>query len=339
MSRDAGDDRPDCWVLTDGRASMRNQCMGLAEALGMEVVHKRAAPKGLHRILPPGLIPPTLAAQGGKGDPLAPPWPRLLIACGQNTVHLSIAVRRAARGQTFTVQLESPGVSPRHFDLVVPPRHDGLSGSNVVPTVGTLHRVTESRLAEARAHFSPRYENMPRPLVAVLVGGDSRRYKMTEQVARVLTAGLRDMVAQGAGLIVTTSRRTGPRAEAILREGLATAENAAPGRARPVEIWDGEGENPYYGYLALADMLVVTCDSVMMLCEAVATGKPVQMVQLEGGGGKFARFHQTLMDHGAVRPFDGTLSTWEYAPINDVFRVAAEVRARLESRGLAPPSA
>ncbi|MDH5526244.1 MAG: mitochondrial fission ELM1 family protein [Nitrospirota bacterium] len=318
--------RPDCWVLTDGRASMRNQCLGLAEALGMEAIHKRADPKGLHRILPPGLWPPSLATQGKNGDVLAPPWPRLLIACGQNTVHLSIAVRRASRGQTFTVQLESPGVSPRHFDLVVPPLHDGLTGRNVVPTTGTMHRVTESRLAEARIHFAPNYATLPRPLVGVLVGGDSRRFKLTEAVAKALAAGLKTMVAAGAGLLITTSRRTGPKAEAILR--------AAFGPDDPVAFWDGEGENPYYGYLALADMLVVTCDSVMMLCEAVATGKPVQMVTLEGGGGKFARFHQALMEHGAVRPFDGTLAGWKYAPINDVLRVAAEVRTRLESRGL-----
>ena len=50
---------------------------------------------------------------------------------------------------------------------------------------------------------------------------------------------------------------------------------------RPVGgwVWDFTGENPYFGILALADMLVVTQDSVSMISEAAATAVPVTVVR------------------------------------------------------------
>ena len=124
----------------------------------------------------------------------------------------------------------------------------------------------------------------------------------------------------GAGLAVTPSRRTGAANEAVLREGLA---------AVPSVIWDGEGENPYFGYLALADAIVVTADSVSMVSEACATGKPVYVFDLEGGSRKFKRFHDNLREAGITRAFEGTLAEWRYRPPDDTERVAREVRRRM----------
>src|SRR3546814_15726728 len=78
--------------------------------------------------------------------------------------------------------------------------------------------------------------------------------------------------------MVTPSRRTGPDNEAILRARLA---------GLPAEIWDGEGENPYFAYLGLADAILVTADSVNMVCEAASTGKPVYVIALDGSSDKF----------------------------------------------------
>ena len=65
------------------------------------------------------------------------------------------------------------------------------------------------------------------------------------------------------------------------------------------------GDNPYYAYLAVADALLVTADSVSMVSEAAATGKPVHIIDLGGGDAKFARFHETMREAGITRPFAG----------------------------------
>jgi mitochondrial fission protein ELM1 len=80
--------------------------------------------------------------------------------------------------------------------------------------------------------------------------------------------------------------------------------------------------------LGAADAIIVTADSVSMISEAAATGKPVHIVELDGGSKKFARFHQALRDAGVTRPFAGMLGGWGYAPLDDTARAAAEIRRR-----------
>ena len=303
------------WVLSDGKPGMENQALGLAEAVGLGIRVVRVAPRAPWRFLAPLRIAARLAENG-----LAAPWPRLLIATGRQSVPYSLAIRHASPS-TFTVQIQSPGLTSRYFGLVVPPRHDGLSGANVLPTRGALHRVTPARLAADAARFAPALAHLPRPLVAVLIGGDNGVYRMTEAVADHLIAGLRHIVeTQGAGLAITASRRTTPAIVARLRDAMA---------GLPAVMWDNTGDNPYFGYLGLADHVVVTGDSVSMVSEACATGKPVHVIDLEGGSAKFESFHAGLRADGLTRPFAAPLAHWTYAPLEDTALVAAEVRRQI----------
>ncbi|MEJ2565612.1 MAG: mitochondrial fission ELM1 family protein [Gammaproteobacteria bacterium] len=312
------------WVITDAKPGMENQCLGLAEALGLDIVRKHVYPRPPWKYLPPGLWWTPLRAYTPDSDPLVPPWPDVLIATGRATVAAAIAIRRASQGRTFTIQIQNPGVAFRHFDLIIPPRHDNCSGPNVFPTRGALHRVTAERLAAEAARFAPSLAHLPRPLVAVLIGGTNKIYRVTPEIIRGLADKLAAMSrATGAGLLVTLSRRSGAEAAAVLRDRLADI---------PTVIWEGDGDNPYFAYLGLADHIVVTADSVSMVSEACSTGKPVYVVELEGGSRKFQRFHQGLRADGVTRPFTGVLANWHYAPLNDTQLAAAEVRRRLAQR-------
>ncbi|WP_207462556.1 mitochondrial fission ELM1 family protein [Azospirillum sp. SYSU D00513] len=322
-----------CWVVTDGKAGMENQCLGLAEALGLTPVVKRVRLRAPWRQLSPFLRVGNRFAAGPAGDPIAPPWPDLLIGCGRQSIAPSLAARKGSGGRTFTVHIQDPQIDPRHFDLVVVPRHDRLRGPNVLVTRGSLHRVTPAMLAEAGARHASRLARLPRPRVAVLIGGSSGAYRLT----RAIMAGVADRLAawareHGAGLMVTPSRRTGAENEAILRARLEGP--AAEGLA--VEVWDGRGENPYFAYLALADLIVVTADSVNMVSEACSTGKPVYVIGLEGGSPKFRAFHEGLVRDGHTRPFGGGPEVWTPPPLDETQAVADEVRRRLLERRAAP---
>ena len=313
-----------CWVITDGKPGMENQCLGLAEALGVTPVIKRVRQRSPWRQLSPWFRLGKRFAAGPGGDRLEPPWPDLVIATGRHSVVPALSVARRSRGRCFTVQIQDPVISPRHFDLVVVPEHDRLRGANVLVTRGALHRVTAAKLAEAAARLGPLYDHLPRPRVAVLVGGDNGAYRLTPTIMGDLAEGLTHLAQDfGAGLMVTPSRRTGADNEAILRARM---------RGVPSVVWDGEGENPYFAFLGLADAIVVTCDSVSMVSEACSTGKPVYLVPLAGGSAKFAAFHEALMRAGIARRFDGGFATWSYAALDDTARVAAEVRRRLAAR-------
>jgi mitochondrial fission protein ELM1 len=170
---------------------------------------------------------------------------------------------------------------------------------------------------------------LPRPLVAVSLGGNSAAYHMDQEVALRLADTLATLAgAGGYGLAITASPRTPERAVAAIRQRLA-AELAGS----KAVFWDGTGENPYLGYLANADAILVTADSVNMVSEAAATGKPVHIVELAGGSDKFRRFHAALRSAGITRPFTGTIEQWRYNPPNDTARAAAEVHRRMAARG------
>ena len=312
-----------CWALTEGFAGMENQCVGLAEAIGIRSEIKRVRrPQMPLKYLPPYLWPNPLAS-AVEGASLSPPWPDVLISSGRGSVAAALAIRNLSGGKTFAVHIQTPYVAPSRFDVVVMPQHDSLRADNVVVTRTALHRVTKERLAEAARNFRSRMSHLPRPLVAVLVGGSNRHQKCSPEImhrmAHQLVLAARDC---GGALAVTTSRRTGEKNGKILRECL---------QGVPLFFWDGIEENPYLGLLALADAIVVTSDSVSMVSEACAVGKPVHVFNMGDGPKKLRRFHQALMDDGVTRPFAATIEHWSYDPPVETERVAAIVRERIGS--------
>lgn len=315
--------RAGCWVLTEGIAGTENQCLGLAEAMGEEPLLKRASLAAPWRHLPASWPLPPLGALAPGSDPLQPPWPSLLIAGGRKAVGLALRLRRVAG--CFTVFVQDPRVSPARFDLVVAPRHDGVSGANVVETRTALHRVTPARLAAAREQFAPALEELPRPLVAVLAGGASRRHRFVPGDAAALGQALAAMARDaGAGLALTASRRTAPASMEALVQALGEV---------PLQHWQGEGENPYFGYLALADAIVVTGDSVSMTSEACASGKPVYVAAMAGRGSRrIERFVDGLAAERLIAPFQGRIDDWApRPPLDETARAAAIVRQRFEA--------
>jgi len=312
-----------CWVVTPGHAGMENQAIALAEAVGLPFETKRVQPRAPWTWLPPGLWPAPLSALPDGGDAIAPPWPRLLITCGRRAVPYSLYTRKHSAGATCTVHIQNPQTGIGQFDLVIPPKHDHLQGRNVFETLGSLHRVTPARLAAAAKAFAPRLEALPRPLVAVLIGGSNACYDLTPAIAKQLAGQLTALVeSTGVGLAVTASRRTGEANMVALREALNRPE---------VDFWDSSGDNPYFGYLALADAIIVTSDSVNMVSEACATGKPVHVVDLEGGNRKFNEFHATMRDGGFTRRFAGRIESWDYQPPDDTQQAARRVRELLDT--------
>ncbi len=314
---------PSVWAIHDGKVGMASQVLGLAEAVGWPFVEKRLAIRAPWRHLVPALWFQPLAAAGADGDRLEPPWPDLVIACGRNAVAPALAVKRASGGRTFWVQIQDPRYARNSADLVVAPSHDPARGANVLTTLGAVHRVTPARLADGARRFGPLFAHLPRPLVAVLIGGDNRAYRLTPERFAALAAALAALAASGMGLAITPSRRTPAASLAALKTRLA---------GLPAVIWEGEGENPYFGMLGLADAIVVTADSVNMVSEAAATGKPVHVVALDGGSRKFARFHRAMEEAGITRPFRGAIEHWSYRPPDEAARAAAVIRDRLALR-------
>jgi mitochondrial fission protein ELM1 len=307
-----------CWVISDGRAGIVNQCLGLAEAVGLPIEVKTVHPRWPWTWLPLTAWPNPFASLADGSARFEPPWPRLTIGCGWRSIPVVLEIKRRSQGHTFTVQLQDPRIAPSHFDLVVPPEHDQVSGANVITTLGSPNRISKQKLDAAAAAWRARFEALPAPRVGVLIGGTSKAHRFSESDAAQLAAQLKALT-KGASLIVTPSRRTGEAQTKIIAGTLAGTR---------AFVWDGSGDNPYFAILALCDAFLVTSDSTNLLTEAASTGKPVHIVDLPGGHAKFARLHQSLIERGIARRFTGQIENWTYQPLNETARVAAEIKQR-----------
>lgn len=305
---------PESWILSEGYAGLQAQGLGLAEAAGLSPELRVLVPRAPWRFVAAKTWPAPLAAVGLRREAV----PGLVLAMGGVGAAVGAALRRGGRR---VVQVQHPRMPIRRFDLVVANRHDGLTGANVLVTRTALHRATPARLARARAEWEARLAHLPRPLVAVLVGGANGRFRLDEAVAAGLAEQLAGMMRlDRVGLALTPSRRTDPRARRALEARLAPLG---------AYLWDMQGENPYFGLLALADAIVVTEDSVSMASEAVATHAPVMLAPLPGRSRRIGLFTRGLIDEGRVRPFAGRLEHWPVAPLDDTPEAGAEMRRRL----------
>lgn len=307
-----------CWIITEGIAGTENQCLGIAEALGITPEVKRIKLRRPWKTLSPYF--PFEQSWSFK-PPLHPPFPDLVIASGRKSIAASRYIKKASGGKTFTVQIQDPRIPPENFDLVAVPAHDPTRGDNVIVTTAAPNRVTPERLEAAREQFAATLSPLPSPRVAVLIGGHSRAYRMTKAAMKKLCHQLEKLDKKGYGLMITASRRTGMENHVLMSEILADSK---------AYIWDGTPENPYFGYLGWADYILVTADSVSMLSEAATTGKPLYIIPMEGGRARVEKFHKSLIDKGIARMFEGKLESWKYEPLNDSELVADAIRKRMD---------
>jgi mitochondrial fission protein ELM1 len=295
-------------------AGFETQGIGIAEALGLQPIIKRVSPTAPWKWLAPH-------GPAAPNPDIKAPWPDLLIASGRQSIPYARMIAKA--GKSFTVVLQDPRVAPSNFDLVWAPAHDQLSGPNVVSTLVSPHRLTRARLDTEAGKWGPKLAHLPHPRVAVLIGGKNSVYDFDEAAAKQLADDLATLADQGAGLMVTASRRTGEAQTEIIRDAL---------KSRSALVWDGTGDNPYFGFLGAADAVIVTSDSVNMVGEAAFTGKPVHVVELSGYSAKFRRFLDAIYMEGAARPFVGALESWEYAPLNATHVIAEAIRTRFAQK-------
>lgn len=309
------------WVLGSGKVGHEVNCLGVAAALGVEPTIQPVRPRAPFVWMSPwGPVDPA--------DRPPEPFPDIVLASGRATVPYLRYLKQKSDGRVFTVFLQDPRGWRSACDLIWIPEHDSHRGPNVLTTLTSPHPLTPAALAATRAAPPAFIAALPRPRIALVLGGPSSAHRFEEKDFAALTAIAVDAARAGQGVMVTPSRRT--------PEGLAERIRAALGAAGIAPdryvVWDGAGENPYVAMIAHADAIVVTGDSVNMVGEAAATGAPVHVYEPSGGSAKIASFIDGLVARGAVRRWSGALENWTYEPVDATQDIAREVARRYLAR-------
>jgi uncharacterized protein len=316
------------WCVSDGRTGIERQCVAVANAVSefvpVDIKIIRLTPRAPQVWLPPSMWPAPLAALPHEQRALlTPPWPDIWIANGRRAIPYSLRMKAVAGRRTLVVQLQNPRVDPARFDLVVPPKHDRLSGPNVIETLGAPVWFTKAQIEAAKAQFAAAKAGSSRTVLVVL-GGTSKRHSFSQGRALEIVSDLNAIAATGAHLLITTSRRTPTEVEEVFR-AFATTTTLVSFFANEAS----DGPNPYLAWLASADCALVTEDSTNMMTDAAFFGLPIHLLKLEGGDARFDLLHQAFVAAGAARWFGGQLETWTYPPVRDALIVARAIADRL----------
>ena len=296
------------WVLLGDRTGDNAQVLRLAEALGWPFEVKRIRYNRLNRC--PNLLlgASKLTVDTRRSDRLAPPWPDLVIGASRRAAPLARWIKKQSGGHSRVVHLLHTQAPLRYFDLVVTtPQYRLPERSNVLHNLLPLNAEQPEVLQSAATQWRGRLEHLPRPWIAVLVGGNTSSYRLDAFTATQLGQFTSRMARETSGsLLISSSPRTPPDVGDAL---LAAVQGPAY-----VYRWQptNKDENPYLAYLALADRFIVTADSASMLAEACSTGRPVELFgstrprrqpkRLFRAFGASRRLKDTLIGWGIIKP-------------------------------------
>jgi hypothetical protein len=319
------------WVISDGTAGMRFQALALAAGLsaarqsidaGCDEFIVTPPPVLRHmprlaRWLPPASLLRMLARRCPQ-LPLSVGFPDLIITCGRRMAGLSMALRRLAGGSGCrTIHIQDPRLPANCFDILIVPRHDPARGPNVITTMASLNRLTTETIEAAAQKLDAKWTALPTPRVAVLLGGDNRRYRISDNMADDMAQRLAAFAtASGTSLALIPSRRTPPTVIQRLSQRLGGAR---------IAIATAEDANPYPGILGAADAIVVTSDSVNMASEAALTGKPLLIAAWREETGRIAAFHQAMMMAGHSAPLGHDLPSTSFTPLDEMPDIIARI--------------
>lgn len=204
----------------------------------------------------------------------------IIISCGSAVSGVNSLLKKMRPGAAGIVVL-NPGVATwQDYDLLIIPKHDLKDASippNVLPTSLIPTRISPEYLKELRTRNWPE-RRKEGPVIGLLLGGDNSYYKFTEANAVSLAKCIAEICSNfNAELFGTTSRRTPPQAESILKETLA----GSAVRSRLVIGREDTCPLTVEKILSMSDVVLASGESISMVSEAVASGRPVVVFMLD----------------------------------------------------------
>lgn len=315
------------WALFDNRRGSVGQAQGVIDALpsGIEVVEKKLVYNKLSG-LPNWLRGRTLMGLDKESQKeITEPWPDYVLSISRRTVPVARYIKKQ-NFRTKLIQLMHPGhTGLKDFDLVVVPEHDKNKEhlDNIHYIIGCPHRVTPKYLSDAKNKWAEKFADLPHPITALIIGGAIKGKPFSKDNALSLGLAVKKFKQQYKGsLLITTSRRTGSESEKIILEQLKDIPQFD-------YLWGDTSDNPYSGFLACADNIIVTGDSVSMCCEATGTGKPIYLFTGQNWlSDKHMRFVRSLCETGCAVMLDSEYAA-DFKPQKSL-NAAAEVAALIE---------
>jgi len=308
-------------LLTEGMHGMISQVEGMAKALNTEYSHKIVRLSFPWNLIPPKFTPISQIVLKDKIYITNNEIPDLIISCGRKSVIPSIFLKRE-NSKIFTIHIQNPKVSFKNFNAIVAPEHDNLKGDNVYNSKGAIHYVTNAEINDARQYLADKIKSDK--IVSLILGGPNKYYSFKSgQIINIFNQIKSIFISNGYKVIIIPSMRTP-------KEIIDLAEKEMGSCGYVVNKVDKQA---YLSAYALANYVIVTCDSTSMISEAATSGKPIFVAHMKAkkNNYRFKRFFELFKQMGVIRNLGEKVETWSYNKHNEAQRIAIEIKNKIKN--------
>jgi len=308
-------------LLTEGMHGMISQVEGMAKALNAEYSHKIVRLNFPWNLIPPKFTPISQIILKDKIYITENETPDLIISCGRKSVIPSIAIKKK-NSKIFTIHIQDPKVNFKNFDAVVAPEHDNLKGDNIYNSKGAIHYITEEEIIKAKQYLADKIKS--KKVVSLILGGPNKYYNFkSDQIINIFNQIKSVFISDGYKVIVIPSMRTP-------KEIIDLSINEMNSYGYVVNKVDKQA---YLSAYALANYVIVTCDSTSMISEAATSGKPIFVAHMKAkkNNYRFKRFFELFKQLGIIRDLGEKVETWTYNKHNEAQRIAFEIKNKIKN--------
>ena len=304
-------------LLTEGMHGMISQVEGLAKALDIDFTHHKVELNSFWKLIPPKLTP--ISKLTFKN--FDPNDFDIIISCGRKSVIPSIYLKKNSKKKVYNIHIQDPKVSLNHFDYVVAPEHDGLSGENVLLSKGAIHYLTQEEIDNNRNYLIEKLDKDKSYLLLIL-GGPNKYYDYTDQnLTKIFDQVKKILEKNTLQMIIIPSMRT--------PNNIINLANDYFGKEHLVI--KNVDKKAYLSGLSLSKYVIVTCDSTSMISEAALTGKPIYIAEIPARKNdyRFKKFRELFSKLNIIKNLDEKLEIWNYESLDETNRIAVEIKKRI----------
>jgi len=308
-------------LLTQGMHGMISQVEGMAKALNAEYRHKIVRLSFPWNLIPAKFTPVSAVILKDKIHITEEETPDLVISCGRKSVVPSILLKKK-NPKIFTIHVQDPKVSLNNFDAIIAPEHDDLNGNNVFSSKGAIHYITEEEIEKAKPYLVKKINSTK--IISLILGGPNKYYSFNDkQLIEIFNKIKSHFVSVGYKVIIIPSMRT-PKSSIEL----AKKEMDSCGY-----VVSSVDKQAYLSAYALANYVVVTCDSTSMISEAATSGKPIFVAHMSAkkNNYRFKRFFELFKHMGITRDLGEKVESWTYNKHNEAQRIAIEIKSKIKN--------
>ncbi len=307
-------------LLTEGMHGMISQVEGLAKALDIDFTHHKVELNHFWKLIPPNLSPVSQNVYKKiDHDDFD-----VIISCGRKSIIPSIHLKKTSNKKVFNIHIQDPKVDLNNFDFIVAPEHDAIQGNNVISTKGAIHYLTENEINESKDYLNSFIKKDERKILTLILGGPTKYYDYsTKNMKHIFTMLYKLLKKHDFQLVVIPSMRTPVNTIHYAKEFFGDDHTI---------IMDVD-KKAYLSALAIAENIIVTCDSSSMISEAALTGKPIYIASIlpKKNDKRFQRFRNLFRELNITRNLGEEVENWNYQKLDETNKVANIINQKINS--------